>query len=339
MRRVRTSWKLVASVLCVMMLAAVAGCSQQAKYPTKPLNMVVGWAAGGMTDRLMRGISALAEKQLGQSIVVTNMTGASSAIAVQHVYSQPADGYTLLGGSENPALFQVLDLSARSYDDFDPIILLAGSVPVILVHPDAPWKTIKDLVADLKTKGKEIKMGHTGPGAQPFTVATMMKTALGVECTLVPYDGDAPVLTALMGKQVDFTVATGTSCIEYIRAGKVRPLASCAAQRVKGLENVPLMHEEIPEMKKYLPWGAFYGVFVKKGTPKEIEDKLVSVFKQAAESAEWKKTLEDMVAIPLNLTGEDAAKYIKKWQSITAWILHEGGATKKSPAEFNIPKP
>ncbi|MGB9867687.1 MAG: Bug family tripartite tricarboxylate transporter substrate binding protein [Bacillota bacterium] len=338
--KLRLSHQAVAWMLCGTVLAAsIAGCTSQAQYPTKAVHIIVGWAAGGMTDRIMRGIAPLAEKNLGQPIVVTNMPGATSAISVQHVFSQPADGYTILGGAENPALFQVLDLSQRSYDDFDPIILLASAVPTIVVRPDAPWKDIKEFVADLKAKGKDIKMGYTGPGGQPHVTGTIMKMSLGVDFTLVPYDGEGPAITAVMGKQVDFTVTGATACIEHVRAGKVKALATFAGERIKGLENVPLLQDEFPEMRKYLPFGAWYGIFVKKGTPQEVKDKLTTAFKQAASTPEWKKLLEDMAAIPLQLVGDDATKFIKRWQSVACWMLQEAGAAKKSPAEFNIPKP
>ncbi|HEY8400425.1 MAG TPA: tripartite tricarboxylate transporter substrate binding protein [Cytophagaceae bacterium] len=331
--------KLIAVILCIIILFTIAGCTQEAKYPSKPVNLVIGWAAGGITDKVIRSVAAIAEKDLGQPIVVTNMPGATSAVATQYVFSQKADGYTIYGSAENPALFQVLGLSERSIDDFDPIILLIQGVPVLLVNNDAPWSNIQEFINDLKVKGKEIKMAYTGVGGLPFTAFNMMKMALGVECTIVPFDGDAPSITALMGKQVDFTIATATAAQEYVRSGKLRALALFSKEKVKGFENVPLMQEVFPEMAKYLPWGSFYGIFVKKGTPQEIKDKLTEVFTKAVENPEWDKVVEELCAIKLNLKGEEATQFIKRWQSVTCWVLYEAGATAKSPAEFNIPKP
>ncbi|NPV70191.1 MAG: tripartite tricarboxylate transporter substrate binding protein [Firmicutes bacterium] len=339
------SWKSIGSKLllglvCVSLVATLAGCGgTTAKYPEKPMTLVLGWAAGGMTDRVMRFIGPIAEKELGQPFVITNMPGATSAIAMQHVFSQKPDGYTILGGSENPALFQVLDVSPRNYDEYDPIMLLAMSIPCIVVEANAPWKDIKEFIAAAKAKPGGIKLGNTGIGGQPHVTGSMMKAGLGVEFAMVPYDGEGPTVTATIGKHVDFTIAGATAAVENMRAGKIRILATFTNEKVPLLPGVPALGEEFPEMKKYLPWGAWYGVFVKKGTPQNVKDRLTAAFKKAIEDPKWKEFTTQMVANPLSLSGDDAVKFIKKWQSVTTWTLHEAGAAKKSPADFNIPKP
>lgn len=336
---------LIFSVLSSMLFVTACGAGgakpaskDDIKFPTRSIEGIVPWGAGGATDNVSRAIAAAAEKKLGQSITITNKPGATAALGTQYVYDKKADGYTLLFSAENPALYGVLRLSERSFEEFTPISILGRGFPTIVVPKDSKYNTLADVVNDAKANPLKVKMGSTGPGGLPFVVATMMKATSKAEFSMVPFDGDGPLLTALLGSHLDVAVVALAAAVENAKAGKVKVLAVVNDEKVKSLPDVPPISDAIPEMKKYLPWGPFYGVWVKKETPEAVKQKLVQAFTEAQQDAEYKKLLDNLGVLPMGITGEEADKFWRKWQSTTAWLLHDAGVTKAHPDEFKIPK-
>ena len=275
----------------------------------------------------------------GKQIVLVNKPGGSGAISTQYVLSRPADGYTLLYGAENPQLHRILGLADTDYKDFYPINVLGLGVGVIVCNVDQPWQTLPELIEDAKKNPGKITMGGTGPGGLPHTVGAMLKKVCGVEFNSIPFKGEGPGVTAMLGGHVQFMPTGITATREHIRAGRVRALALVADSPVPGLEDIPLIIEYYPEFKKLLPWGPFYGVWVKKGTPADREKVLMDAFQKAGTSKKFEKFILDFGAVPLNLSGDEANKFLQKWQSVTCWLFEELGQAKVSPAKLGIPKP
>jgi len=347
----RKSFKRVVciSLILVLMVGMLAGCSQPAqqeqpkeqpqeqtvKFPEHDIAGIVQWGAGGGTDTISRAITPLAEKYLGKTIVMQNKTGATGAIAAQYVYDQKPDGYNLLFGAENPTLYQVMDISKLTYDDFEPIILSGHETAVIVAQADSKYNTIHDLIADAQANPGKINLGTTGPGGLPFVVASFLKTVSKVEFNQIPFDGDGPVLTALLGGHVDVTIVKLSIADDMVKAGKLKIISAITDEPIEGSDAVPI-GQEIKEYNKYLPWGLFYGVFVKKDTPDEVKQILKDAFRKAFEEEQFQEFLKNRYITPLGISGDEAREYLSNWQSVSAWLLYDAGGAPKSPEEFGI---
>ncbi|WP_027998363.1 tripartite tricarboxylate transporter substrate binding protein [Sinorhizobium arboris] len=323
----------------VAALVLLAGGAAAADYPEQDIQGVIQWGAGGSTDLVMRAVAPHAEKVLGRSIVMTNKTGGVGAIATQFVASRPSDGYTLLMGAENPQLYKVMGLSQTDYADFYPVNVLARGIPVLVANNDAPFSTIKELVEYVQANPGKVKMGSTGPGGLPSVVGGMLSTQLDFKVTAVPFDGDGPALTAMQGGAVDFMPAVLGAAVEHVKAGRIKILGIFDKEANPVLPDAKPIVEDYPQFEKFMPWGPFFGVFVKRDTPDNVKAKLVEAFKTGAESAEFQKLLADRGYVSMSISGEEADAFLKKWQSTTAWVVYDAGIAKTSPEEFGIPKP
>lgn len=327
------------SVLTIALAVALVLPVQAADFPQKDLQGIIMWGAGGATDTVARALVPHVEPLLGKQLIMINKPGGTGAISTQYVYSQSSDGYTLLFGAENPQLYRVLKLSDLDYKDFYPINITAYGVGVIVANKDMPWNSFKELVEDAQKNPGKFKMGSTGPGGLPFTIGAMLKTVASIDVTAVPFDGEGPGLTALLGGHVDFFPSGLAAAREHIRAGRVKALAVVNAEPVEGMEEVPVITKDFPGFKKYLPWGPFYGVFCKKDVPDDAKQKLTEAFKKGADTPQFKKFIADKGNLMMNISGGEADKFLKRYQSVTTWLLEDAGATKVSPANLGIPKP
>lgn len=334
MRKMKWMYGVVA-LLTVCFLAT----AQAADFPVKDLSGVIQWGAGGATDNVSRAVTPYVENVLGKKIVLQNKTGATGAVGLQWVHNQPADGYTLLYGAENPNLYRVLDISQLEYKDFYTVMLIARNVGVVVVNNDQPWKTLGDLFADAKKNPGQIKMGSTGPGGLPHVVGSMMKATSGVTFNDIVFQGEGPLTTAMLGGHVQWSTFGMAACREHLRAGRMRALALVSDTPVPGLEAVPLITATSADYRKYLPWGPFYGVFVKKETPDAVKKTLVDAFKKGVEDPKAQEFIKNFGSIYMGISGAEAERFLNKWQSVTTWLLQDAGATKFSPEKFGIPKP
>lgn len=334
MRRVKWLYGVVA-LLTVCFLAI----AQASDFPVKDLSGVIQWGAGGATDNIARAVTPYVEKALGKQIVLQNKPGATGAVAVQWVHNQPSDGYTLLVSAENPLLYRVLDISQLEYKDFYPISIIARNVGVVICNVDQPWKNINELFADARKAPGQIKMGSTGPGGLPHVVAAMFKAINGVSFNQIAFPGEGPSTTAMLGGHVQWTTVGLAAAREHIRAGRVRPLAMISDQPVPGLEEVSLITSASSDYKKFLPWGPFYGVFVKKDTPDAVKKTLVNAYEKGLKDPKAQEFIKNFGSIYMGIYGAEAEKFLSKWQSVTTWLLQDAEATKFSPEKFGIPKP
>jgi len=316
-------------------LSAVAGT-----FPERDLQGIIPWGAGGATDNVSRALTPHVEEVLGQKIVLVNKTGGSGVIATQYVTTRPADGYTLLYAAENAQIYPVLGLSEITYSkDYYPVNIVARGTVLILANNETPWNSFKDLVDDAHKRPGQIKMGTAGKGTVPFVVGSLLKTVTKFDAVTVPFDGDGPGLTALQGGHVDVWPASYTAASELIRSGRVKVLAVVADEPVPGLEQFPLITKDFPEFKKFLPWGPYYGVHCRKDVPAEVKQKLVEAFKKGVEAPQFQEFLKTFGTVSMNISGDEAYKFLSHWQSVTAWLLQDAGAANVSPAELGIPRP
>lgn len=309
-----------------------------ADYPEKDIQGIIQWGAGGSTDTVSRAVTPHAEKVLGGTVVMQNVTGGVGAIALNQVANGAADGYSLLFGAENPLLYKVMGLGQKDYSDFTPVNIIARGVPILVAQPDAPFNTFPEMVDYIKANPKSVKFGSTGPGGLPSVVTAMINSKTPLDVTFVPYDGDGPALTALQGGAIDVMPAVLGAALEGIKGGKMKPIALFDVEAAPQLPDVPTITSTNPEFADLLPWGPFFGIFVKKGTPDDAVAKLTAAYAEAVKAPEFVELIDGRGFKMLSLSGAEAEAYLADWQSTTAWLIWEAGIAKNSPEEFGIAK-
>jgi len=326
-------------VMSLALFLGIQGIAEADEFPEREILGVVMWGAGGATDTVARAVNPAAEEAIGKSIVVLNKSGGAGAISTAYVNTAAADGYTFLYGAENPQLHPVMGVSDLDYSSFYPVNILGRGVAVIAVAAESKYKTMEDLLADIKARPGEVLMGSTGPGGLPSTVGAIIGNSTDFDVTAIPFDGEGPGLTAMLGGEVDFMPAGISAAAEQVKAGKMRALAVVNPEPVETLPDVPAITDALPTMEKYLPWGPFYGVFVKAETPDEVKSVLVDAFNTAAQSDAFVTVMENRGNVIMNISGDEASDFVNKWQQVTAWVLEDTGAAKVSPEKLGISRP
>lgn len=292
-------------------------------YPPKEVNGIIQWGAGGGTDSLMRPLSILAQDILNTNIILTNMTGETGSVAVRYVYDQEADGATLLMGAENPALYDELGISGLTYDDFECVFLIGDETTGVVVSKDSPYNSLTEIV-DAAKGGMEVTLATTGTGGLPWEVAAMITGITGAEFTQKEYSSDASAKEAVLSGECDFTISKVQMGYQEYKSGEYKWLCMLATKPVTVMSDVPLITAEYPEFEDLLPWGPFYGVFVKEGTNTEVVKILADAFSKAYENSSYKTMLGYFYINPLGYTGDKAEEYISNWRANMLDILAKG---------------
>lgn len=309
-----------------------------AEYPDNDINGYIAWAAGGATDTTSRGISVQAQKFLGTNIVMQNKTGATGAIATEFVGRLPADGYSLLFNAENPTLYHVMDISNVDYEEFYPVLLFGSQVPVVIVPPNSKYQSIKEVIEDAAANPGKISLGISGVGGLPYNVSCMLQSTSNVQFNQVPFDGDSSIISALLGGHVDLSIVNYSTAADLYKTGDLRILTVLNNERMEAIPEVETISEVYPEYEKYFPWGAFTGVYCRKEVADDRKEILTKAFLDGYNTEEFQKYLKDNYIIPLGISGDEAVTFIKRWQSVTTWLLYDSGATNISPENFGIPR-
>lgn len=329
-------FKLTGLALTALMLL---NGNAQAEFPEREVLGVVMWGAGGATDTVARAINPAAEEALGKPIVVLNKSGGAGAISTAFVNAAPADGYTFLYGAENPQLHPVMGVADLDYSSFYPVSILGRGIAVIVVKADSKYQTMEELMADIAANPGAVLMGSTGPGGLPSTIAAIVSNSADFDVTAIPFGGEGPGLTAMLGNEVDFMPAGISAAAEQIKAGAMRALAVVNTESVDTLPGVPPITDAIPDMAQFLPWGPFYGVFVKQDVPDDVKATMVEAFSTAAESETFKTLMANRGNIIMGISGDEASAFLKKWQQVTSWVLQDTGAAKVNPETLGIMRP
>ncbi|MCJ7834787.1 tripartite tricarboxylate transporter substrate binding protein [Cuneatibacter sp. NSJ-177] len=307
-------------------------------FPTKDFQGSIMWSAGGVCDTVSRAIAPYVKDALGgKTIIYTNRAGAAGGISTQYVHEQPADGYNLLFGAENPQIAKVMGTSELDYSNFIPINIFCTSIGVVIVSPDSPYQTLEALVDAMKS-GTTLNMADTGPGGLPYAAAAMMTSVNGVTPNRITYDGESACVTAVMGGHADYSIVTMGSCAELTNAGKVKALALMHNATLETFPDVPAITTVYSDYDKLLPWGPFYGVLVREDTPQDVVDQLTAAFSEAAGNPEFQKILTDLGCVPCNIHGQEAIDYLDKYRSVSSWLMYDAGATEISPDSVGIPR-
>jgi tripartite-type tricarboxylate transporter receptor subunit TctC len=289
-------------------LSALSRIASAQAYPSRPVHIVVGWPAGGTTDIAARLIGQWLSDRLGQSFIVENRSGASSNIATEAVVRAPADGYTLLAATSTNALNAAL-YKNLSFNFIRDITMVAGIVrsPLVLeVHPAVPVNTVPELIAYAKANPGKISLASFGTGSISQVAGELFKITAGINMVHVPYRGSAPLVTDLLGGQVQAAFDNLPASIEHIRAGKLRALAVTTAARSQALPNVPTLSEFLPGFEV----SAWVGIGVPKSTPPEIVDKLNREINAALADPAITARLADLGGMGFPGSPADLAKFV-----------------------------
>jgi tripartite-type tricarboxylate transporter receptor subunit TctC len=228
--------------------AAISRVARAQGYPTRPVRIIVGFAAGGGTDIVARIIGQWLSQRLGQPFIIENRPGAGTNLATEAVVRAPADGYTLLmTGLPNATNATLYDkLNYNFVRDMAPVAGIASEASVLVVHPSLPTNTVQEFIAYAKANPGRINMASSGNGAAAHMIGELFKMMTGVNLVHVPYRGTAPALTDLIGGQVQVMFASMPGSIEHIRGGKLRALAVTTATRSHALPDSPTVGQFVP---------------------------------------------------------------------------------------------
>lgn len=328
------------NLVCGAIVAlGLAAAPALAEYPERDIQGIIQWGAGGSTDTVSRSVTPHAEAILGAKVILQNVTGGVGAIGLNQAARAAADGYTLLFGAENPLLYKVMGLGDKDYADFVPINIIARGVPVIVARADAPFDTFPEMVAYIGENPGQIRFGSTGPGGLPSVVTAMINTKTPIDVTAVPYDGDGPALTALQGGAIDVLPAVLGAALEPVRAGNLKAIAVFDVEGVEQLPDTPAITDTNPEFADLLPWGPFFGIFVREGTPDDVVATLTDAYGQAVQNADFLSMMDGRGFRMLSLTATEAQEFLDTWQRQTAWTLWDSEIAKNSPEDFGIARP
>ena len=294
-------------VACFALFCGFPANAQE--FPSKPIEIIVGFAPGGGTDMAARSIADVASKYLGQPVVVTNKPGATGIIGAQYVYNAKPDGYTLLvaGGSETVAVPHYKKLAFDPINDFDPLMRIMVERVGFYVLADSPWKSMNDLIAEGKKNPGKLTSGISGIGGLHHATVQVTEKKTGMAVTLIPYKGGAETLAALAGGHVNFAIASPNEAYALVQAGRVRCLALSALERSPTEPNAPTLKE--------LGYDVYIdnqkGLVLPKGVPPAIKQKLADAFKKAYDDPQFKATAEKLKLEISYLNSEDFRKALK----------------------------
>ena len=278
-------------------------------YPSKPVRVLIGFAAGGATDIVGRLVFQKMGEQLNQQFPIDNRTGAAGMIAASLVAKSPPDGYTILVYSQtmlaNAHLYQKQPYDALK--DFIGITTLTRIVGMLAVHPSMPVRTTKDFIALAKARPGEIVYGSAGIGAFQHLSMSVFAIRNGLKMNHVPYKGGAPAVVALMGGEVQAIITPIAEVFPHIQSGRLRPIAVSSEKRTAQLPEIPTIGETVQGFE-FTTWIA---TFVPAGTPRPIVDKLNAEFKKAVADPDVASKLLAQTVEPMHMTPEEFARQLK----------------------------
>ena len=302
-------------------LLAAAAAPALAQYPNKPVRIVVPYPPGGTSDILARLTAARLTESMGQPFLVENRPGASGTIGSQAVAKSAPDGYTLVLGTISSHGI-VSAVSTTPYDpvrDFAPVTVIGSTPNVIAVHPDLPAKNLVELLKLAREKPGKLNFGSTSPGGSPHMSAELLKMMAKVDMVHIPYKGAGPMLTDLIGGQIQIGFDNLPSSMGHIKSGKVRAVAVTTTKRWPGTPDVPTVAESGVPGYEVSGW---FGLLAPAGTPKPVIDALYKAVSAMLKQPDVQKQMLELGAEPGGNTpdafGKQIAAEVEKWKKVVA---------------------
>jgi tripartite-type tricarboxylate transporter receptor subunit TctC len=301
-----------------VVLPAVSRIARAQAYPTRPVRWVVGTAAGGAQDIVARIMAQWLSERLAQQFVIENRPGANGTIATDAVVHALPDGYTLLHFGAaiviSASLYEKLNFNLVR--DIAPVASIMSFPNILVVNQSVPAKTVPEFVAYAKANPGKLNMGSGGNGSIQHTAGELFQMMAGVNLVHVPYRGGAPAVTDLIGGQVQVIFSPAPECLEYVRAGRLRPLAVTSAARLDALPEVPTVGEFVPGYEA----SGWMGVGAPKNIPVDIIDSLNKAINAGLAEPQIQSRLASMSAIPFPLSPDVfktfVATEVERWAKV-----------------------
>ena len=299
-------------------MPAVSRIAKADTYPSRPVHLIVFYAAGGGNDIIARLMGQWLSERLGQSFVVENRPGGGGNLGTEYVARAAADGYTLLLSSSanvvNTSLYDKLDFDFVR--DIAPVASISYEPNIMVVNPSVPAKTVPEFIAYAKANPGTINFASAGIGSSQHMSGEMFKMMAGIDMTHVPFRGTAPALTSLLGGQVQVMFASMPAALPYIRADKLRALGVTIAKRSDVLPDVPSVSEFLPGFDA----AVYYGIGAPINTPPEIVDRLNKEINAGLADPQFKARLVELGSMVLPGSPADFGKFIAnetdKWAKV-----------------------
>ncbi len=317
---------LTGRVLAALFLILVTSVAFAQAWPNRPVRILVGFPAGQATDVLARMAAQRLSDATGQQFFVENRPGASGNIAFEMAARSVPDGYTLLMGSSgtaaiNPALYSKLPFDMNK--DFAPVIMMANVPQVLIVNPNFPPKSVKELIDYAKTRPGKIDYASGGSGLTNHLIMEMFKSATDLRLVHIPYKGGPPALTDLIAGQVQLMFETTVGALPHVRSGKLRALAVSTAKRSAAAPELPTVAESgVPGFDAT----AWIAMFAPAGTPREIVARLNAEINKGLTTPEMRDKLIGLGADPVGGTPEEFGATLKGELAKWAKVVKESGA-------------
>ncbi|WP_088142886.1 Bug family tripartite tricarboxylate transporter substrate binding protein [Achromobacter xylosoxidans] len=313
---------------CLAATLMCTGATAQAQdYPNKPINIVVPFTPGGVTDVMTRQIAAKLQGDLGQPVVVVNKPGAGTMIASAYVAKAPADGYTLLMAASSLGIAPSLYKNTANYDpvkDFQPVSLIASVPHVLVTGKQVQATSVKELIAALKKDGKSATFASSGNGTSNHLEGELFAALTGLKMTHIPYKGSVPALTSLAGGEVDMLFVDIAAAQPFLDSGKVRPLAVTTKTRSSVLPDLPTVEESGLPGYDAMPW---LGIVAPAGTPPAVVDRLQASLQKIKAAPDVQEQFKKMGLDALFSKPTDFGAFIVSDSAKWAELIKKSGAT------------
>ena len=305
------------ALLAGLLVTACGALAQS--YPSKPIKAIVPFAAGSATDQIGRAFAQKMSEALGQPIIVESQAGANGTLASNVVAKAAPDGYTMLIANlgpiaMNPALYPTTTVDPLKV--FVPITQLVSGPLVILAHPDFPAKTLQELIAYARTNPGKVSYGSVGPGSTTHLAGELLALKGKLDLLHVPFKGAAPVITNLLGKQVDIGIVNISLAKPHIDAGRLRPIAVTTLKRSSILPEIPTVAEALPGFEVN-PW---WGLMAPAGTPTQVitrvEQEMIRILKEPAIAAKLRDSGLEPEGTTAAEYGKLIASDIDQWREV-----------------------
>ncbi|MBK9675780.1 MAG: tripartite tricarboxylate transporter substrate binding protein [Betaproteobacteria bacterium] len=326
--------------LAVGLLFAVAAVPASAQWkPTKPITIIVPWAAGGSTDQVTRVAAAEIEKALNQKVVIVNQPGASGSIGTKNVVEAPKDGYTwAAGAAKDLGTYAVLGMLDTRIQDW-ALFLSVANVSTLSVNPATPYKTPTELIDAMKAKPGAISVATAGVNSSGHSAIEAISRAANVKYKHVTYDGGNPAVVATVAGETESTTQLTVEQAEMIRGKKLRPLAVIGDKPVE-LDGYGVIEPMTKWMPGFKEPANYFGIFIPKGVPPEVIATVEKIWaNEIARSAALKSYATSRGAQFAPIAGADAMKAVMPAVQVNAWQAFDGGKAKVSPDTLGIPRP
>lgn len=277
--------------MVAMIGSMAAGLSRAQSYPDKPIRLVVPYAAGAAADLLARSLAERLGAALGQTVIVDNRAGAGGTLGADYVAKSPADGYTVVLGTDATHATNIFTTKRFPYDpvkSFTPIAPTAINHIVLVVHPSLPARTLSELIDHAKAKPKKLSFGSSGTGSAHHLAGELLTEMAGIDMVHVPYKGGGPAMTDLIGNSIPVLFASLATAKPHIDSGKVRAIAVVEEHRLPGMPNLPTVGETV----KGYAISSWFAVFGPAGLPQTVVQRLNAEINKALAQPGLREQLE-----------------------------------------------